>query len=103
MNINNTCEFLKGNFVVQQVFQEDIRLETHKNIPYNHYVFTYIIICRKKFEWKCYQLFQELLNLGTIICGTSYFLNNNHTYLFLKGNYVKHNNPIEVTTNPALN
>ena len=58
INIKNNYEFLKGNSVVTQVFQEDIRLETHKNIPYTHYVFTYKIICRKKFEWKCNELFQ---------------------------------------------
>ena len=81
-----------------QVFLEDTKLETHKNIPYNHYVFTYRIIWRKKFEWKCDQLLQELLNCGTIIRGKSSF----YTYAFLKGNYFKHNNPIEVTTNQAF-
>ena len=48
ININNTYEFLKGNYMVTQVLQEDKRLETHKNIPYNHYVFTYTIICMNK-------------------------------------------------------
>ena len=33
ININNTLSFFKGKFVVTQVFQEDIRLETHNNIP----------------------------------------------------------------------
>ena len=55
-----------------------------------------------KFEWKCDQLFQELLNRGTIIHGTSSFVNMNHTYAFLKENFVKHNTPIEVTTNQAF-
>ena len=33
-----------------------------------------------KFEWKCDQLFQELLNCETIICGKSSLVNINHTY-----------------------
>ena len=34
-----------------------------------------------KFERKCDQLFQELLNLGTIICCKSSLININHTYV----------------------
>ena len=50
----------------------------------------------KKFEWKCDQLFQELLNLGTIIHVMSSFVHCDHTYVFLKGNFVKHNNPMKL-------
>ena len=50
----------------------------------------------KKFEWKCDQLFQELLNHGTIIRGKSSFVNFNHTYVFLKGNSIKHNYPMKL-------
>ena len=46
-----------------------IGLEAHKNTPYSCYTFIYIIICMKIFEWKCDQIFQELLNHGTIIHG----------------------------------
>ena len=46
-----------------------IGLEAHKNTPYSCYTFIYIIICMKIFEWKCDQIFQELLNRGTIIRG----------------------------------
>ena len=56
----------------------------------------------KIFEWKCNQLFQELLNCGTIIRGKSSFFNINNTYVFLKGNFVKRNNAIEVTTNQSF-
>ena len=48
-----------------------------------------------KFQWKCDQLFQELLNRGTIIRRKSSFFNFDHTYVFLKGNFVKHNNPVK--------
>ena len=67
ININNTYEFFKGNYVVMQVLQEGIRLETHKTTPYNHYVFIYRIISIKRFEWKNDRLFQELLNHGSVI------------------------------------
>ena len=50
ININNTYEFLKGNSMKMQVFLEDIKWKTHNNIPHNHYVFIYRIICRNKFE-----------------------------------------------------
>ena len=43
-----------------------IGLEARKNTPYSCYAFIYRIICMKIFEWKCNQLFQELLNYGTI-------------------------------------
>ena len=46
-----------------------IRLEAQKNTPYSCYSFIYIIICMKIFEWKCDQLFQKILNYGTIIRG----------------------------------
>ena len=46
-----------------------IRLEAQKNNPYTCYSFIYRIIHMKIFEWKCNQLFQELLKHGTIICG----------------------------------
>ena len=46
-----------------------IKLEALKNTPYNCYSFIYRIICMKIYEWKCDQLFQELLNRGTIIRG----------------------------------
>jgi len=52
----------------------------------------------KKFEWKCDQLFQELLNRGTIIRGKSSLVSINHTYA-LKENFTKHNTSIEVATN----
>jgi len=58
----------------------------------------YKIICMKKFEWKCDQLFQELLNRGTIIRGKSSLVSINHTYA-LKENFTKHNTSIEVATN----
>ena len=45
----------------------DIILEAQNNTPYSCYVSTYKIICMKIFEWKCDQLFQELLNCGTVI------------------------------------
>jgi len=54
-----------------------------------------------KFEWKCDQLFQELLNRGTVIRGKSSLININHTYA-LKENFVKHNTFIEVVTNQAF-
>ena len=79
-----------------QVHHEDIRLETQKNTSYSHYGFIYKIICMKKFEWKCDQLFQELLNHGTIIFCKSSFFNFDHTYVFLKGNSVKHNKPVKL-------
>ena len=41
-----------------QVHHEDIRLETRNNTSCSHYGFIYRIICIKKFEWKCDQLFQ---------------------------------------------
>ena len=44
----------------------------------------------------------RLLNCGTIIHGNSSFFNINKTYAFLKGNSLKHNNHIEVTTNQAF-
>ena len=50
----------------------------------------------KKFEWKCDQLFQEILNCGTIIRGKSSVVNLYHTYVFLKGNPLKHNNPMKL-------
>ena len=50
----------------------------------------------KKFEWKCDQLFQKILNRGTIIRGKSSFVNLYHTYVFLKGNSLKHNNPMKL-------
>ena len=53
----------------------------------------------KKIEWKCDQLFQQLLNRGTIIHGNSSFAKINHTDAFLKENFVKQNTSIEVTTN----
>ena len=34
IKINNTNEFLKENSMATQVFQEDTRLEIHKNISY---------------------------------------------------------------------
>ena len=46
-----------------------IILEAEKNTPYRCYSFIYRIICMKIFEWKFDQLFQELLNCGTIVCG----------------------------------
>ena len=46
-----------------------IRLEAQKNTSYSCYSFIYKIICMKRFEWKCDQLFQELLNRGTVIRG----------------------------------
>ena len=55
----------------------------------------------KKFEWKCEQLFQELLNHGTIICGKSSLANINHTYA-LKENFVKHNTSIEGAPNQSF-
>ena len=48
-----------------------IRLESHKNNSYSCYSFIYRIICMKRFEWKCDQLFQELLNRATVIHGKS--------------------------------
>ena len=69
-----------------QVHHEDINLETQKNTSYSHYGFIYIIICMNKFEWKCDQLFQELLNHGTVIRGKSSLININHTYA-LKENF----------------
>ena len=46
-----------------------IRLESQKNTPYSCYSFIYRIICIQRFEWKCDQLFQEMLNCGTIFRG----------------------------------
>ena len=46
-----------------------IVLEARKNTPYSCYLFIYKIVCKKRFEWKCDQLFQEMLNSGTIIRG----------------------------------
>ena len=46
-------------------------------MSYGHYGFIYRIICMKKFEWKCDQLLQELLNRGTIIRGKSSLVNIN--------------------------
>ena len=48
-----------------------IGLEAQKNTPYSCYAFIYRIICKKIFEWKCDQLFQELINCGTIIHGNN--------------------------------
>ena len=47
-----------------------IGLEAQKNTPYSCYAFIFKIICKKIFEWKCDQIFQELLNRGTIIHDT---------------------------------
>ena len=55
----------------------------------------------KKFKWKCDQLFQELLNRGTIICGKSSLVNINDSYA-LKEKFIKHNTSIEVVTNQAF-
>jgi len=55
----------------------------------------------KKFEWKCDQLFQELLNRGTIIFCKSSLVKINHTYV-VKENFVKQNTYIEVSTNEAF-
>ena len=55
--------------------------------------------CFEKYEWKCEQLFQELLNHGCIIRGKNSFFNTNNTYSLHKGNSIKRSRPPEVTTN----
>ena len=50
------------------------------------------------FEWKCEELFQELLNRGIIIRCKSSLVNINHTYA-LKKNFVKHNTSIKGAAN----
>ena len=52
------------------------------------------------FEWKCEELFQELLNCDIIIHGKSSLVNINHTYS-LKENFIKHNTSIEGAPNKA--
>ena len=52
------------------------------------------------FEWKCEELFQELLNCDIIIPGKSSLVNINHTYS-LKENFIKHNTSIEGAPNQA--
>ena len=52
------------------------------------------------FEWKCEELFQELLNCDIIIRGKSSLVNINHTYS-LKENFIKHNTSIEGAPNQA--
>ena len=44
-----------------------IRLEAQKNTPYSCYSFMYRVICMKIFEWKCDQLFQELLTVVPLL------------------------------------
>ena len=53
------------------------------------------------FEWKCEELFQELLNRGIIIHGKSSLVNINHTYA-LTENLIKHNTSIEGAPNRAF-
>ena len=66
-----------------------IRLGAQKNTPYSCYSFIYIIIWMKIFEWKCDQLFQEMLNYGTIICGKnsscSMLIEDSWTDIFREG------------------
>ena len=56
-------------YIKLEVQKNTIILEAQKNTSYSCYLFIYGIICMKIFEWKCDQLFQELLNHGTIFHG----------------------------------
>ena len=66
--ISKHVEILKIHIKIEGQ-KNTIKLESQKNTPYSCYVFIYRIICKKRFEWKCDQIFQELLNHGTIIHG----------------------------------